>query len=775
MKPFYKNQNEKLSPKKSISRKKIFAFASILATLAIAYDLYVLYRDTQLARFPNRSFLHERLFDWRHFAASPPTPTDLIRYIKEFSNFDAKKLARIDLSINYKNLSNLECQRREKSRSNQCLDYKFKWSKGTLRTLGNDDNSYRVKIRAKGDRHLHFQDPANFSMKVDIKGDPRLWGMEEFSIQDPIIRNYTYEAFASEALRQEGIITPRHFYAKLFINGTDKGVKHFEEAVAKEMVESNQRRYGPTYSLNETSPDMPFELQDQKFWSQNNLPLAQRGLNILNNFESRPQDLRDNIVVEKWAKFFAFIDTFNLYHGALRKSVKYYLNPSYGKFEPVFVDGHIVPRWYDDFTFLDFLMNKHPECQWVCYDNERPFFEVFFGTLEQPNKPFIKLYLKHLKRYSSPEYINSFISHVDSYAYVRSELYRGFAKSDSIFHRSYIPHILSVDKIKKRANKIHSFLLDDANNLSKTLRLDAPSSQNKSTKFVQLGGKIYVDEDTRFEDMNILFDADTEFILASNTTLSFVNSTVKTSDNVRIMLSGEFQSMVVFESVSGNIFSLNADRLSQNSGNNRILYGGLNFINSNLYLDNLSVKNSLSEDGVNFIDSDVRLGRAKFENIQSDALDADFSKLAINNISCNRVNNDCLDISFSNVVVNTLEAFEVKDKALSAGEESSITLKNMFVKNSDMGVVAKDQSKVRLENFVVERTKVPIALFVKKPEFGPPSLIISQSTPDSVLAQSLISNDSILKVSNKTVKGLYSSEDVLNKLYGNEFGVKTVR
>ena len=233
--------------------------------------------------------------------------------------------------------------------------------------------------------------------------------------------------------------------------------------------------------------------------------------------------------------------------------------------------------------------------------------------------------------------------------------------------------------------------------------------------------------------------------------------------------------MVVFESVSGDIFSLNANKLAQNSGNSRILYGGLNFINSNLSLDYLAVNNSLSEDGVNFIDSDVHLGTVSFANIQSDALDADFSKLVINDISCKGVNNDCLDISFSDVVVNTLEAYEVKDKALSAGEKSSITLKNMLVKDSDMGVVAKDKSKVLLENLVVERTKVPIALFVKKPEFGPPSLIISQSTQASVIDQSLVSKDSLLKVDNKIIQGLYSSKDVLGKLYGNEFGVKTVR
>ena len=95
--------------------------------------------------------------------------------------------------------------------------------------------------------------------------------MEEFSIQDPIIRNYTYEAFSSEALRDEGIVTPRHFYAKLYLNGVNKGVKHFEETIARELIESNARRYGPTFSLNETSPvPKSFEVQDKKYWSESN-------------------------------------------------------------------------------------------------------------------------------------------------------------------------------------------------------------------------------------------------------------------------------------------------------------------------------------------------------------------------------------------------------------------------------------------------------------------------------------------------------------------------
>ena len=42
-------------------------------------------------------------------------------------------------------------------------------------------------------RPVHWKDKDKTSYKVDIRGDKRLWGMEEFSLQKPITRNYTYE------------------------------------------------------------------------------------------------------------------------------------------------------------------------------------------------------------------------------------------------------------------------------------------------------------------------------------------------------------------------------------------------------------------------------------------------------------------------------------------------------------------------------------------------------------------------------------------------------
>ena len=41
------------------------------------------------------------------------------------------------------------------------------------------------------------------SLKVDIRGRDRLFGMEEFSLQMPIIRNYTIEPLVANLLRNE--------------------------------------------------------------------------------------------------------------------------------------------------------------------------------------------------------------------------------------------------------------------------------------------------------------------------------------------------------------------------------------------------------------------------------------------------------------------------------------------------------------------------------------------------------------------------------------------
>ena len=77
------------------------------------------------------------------------------------------------------------------------------------------------------------------SLEVDIRGKDRYEGMEEFSLQMPVLRNYTYELFASNIVKNEDLISPRHEFVKLFVNGEYFGIRHVEEGFGRELVEAS--------------------------------------------------------------------------------------------------------------------------------------------------------------------------------------------------------------------------------------------------------------------------------------------------------------------------------------------------------------------------------------------------------------------------------------------------------------------------------------------------------------------------------------------------------
>ena len=154
---------------------------------------------------------------------------DLKYYASDFvSSFYSKnKLDKVELSIDYKNLTRLNCLRQS---LNNCGG---DWSQATL--ISNLDK-YKIKIKAKGDRGIHRIDLKKMSFKVDIKGEKRYLGMEEFAIQQPIIRNYTSEALLAKLVRDNKIASPRHYYVRLYLNGEYLGIRHIEESFSKELI-----------------------------------------------------------------------------------------------------------------------------------------------------------------------------------------------------------------------------------------------------------------------------------------------------------------------------------------------------------------------------------------------------------------------------------------------------------------------------------------------------------------------------------------------------------
>jgi len=74
---------------------------------------------------------------------------DISTYLKELiTSYDfGNKIERMDLKIDLKNISKLDCQRQGQQNCEDKI-----WAEGSLEV---NDQIYKVKLRAKGDRNLH--------------------------------------------------------------------------------------------------------------------------------------------------------------------------------------------------------------------------------------------------------------------------------------------------------------------------------------------------------------------------------------------------------------------------------------------------------------------------------------------------------------------------------------------------------------------------------------------------------------------------------------------
>ena len=82
------------------------------------------------------------------------------------------------------------------------------------------------------------------SFKVDMIGNDRLYGLEEFSLQKPIIRNYSLEIIASKVMLFNNILASKTKIIDLYLNGENLGIYHLEEGFSKEILELNKKKMG---------------------------------------------------------------------------------------------------------------------------------------------------------------------------------------------------------------------------------------------------------------------------------------------------------------------------------------------------------------------------------------------------------------------------------------------------------------------------------------------------------------------------------------------------
>ncbi|WP_209401169.1 hypothetical protein [Pseudozobellia sp. WGM2] len=198
------------------------------------------------------------------------------------------------------------------------------------------------------------------------------------------------------------------------------------------------------------------------------------------------------------------------------------------------------------------------------------------------------------------------------------------------------------------------------------------------------------------------------------------------------------------------------------------LSGSVNFNETHVDINNCLFADNRSEDALNIINSTFTLDSSTFENTFSDSFDGDFVKGSISNSTFNNSGNDGIDVSGSTIALKNIVINNPSDKGLSAGEGSTMTGNSVTINGGEIGVVSKDLSEIDLSEIAIKNTRLAIACFQKKSEYGPGKIVLKNILFSENEVAHLIAPESVFILDNIPVEE--KVEGVIDKMYGNEYG-----
>jgi len=210
---------------------------------------------------------------------------------------------------------------------------------------------------------------------------------------------------------------------------------------------------------------------------------------------------------------------------------------------------------------------------------------------------------------------------------------------------------------------------------------------------------------------------------------------------------------------------INSKNNNFNNLNSLRIYGALNFYKTYVEIVNLDCSNISSEDALNLINSKFFIKNSIFSNINSDAIDFDFSNGKIDNIKFNNIFNDALDFSGSNVKIKNITANNVVDKVISAGENSNLEIDNLNLKNSFIGIANKDGSILKVKNSFFQNVRMPLAGYLKKNFYRKGFMHVTNSVFNNFDNKFILSKESSIYIDGEKLTTNKKNKQILDIIY----------
>jgi hypothetical protein len=347
---------------------------------------------------------------------------------------------RITIDINFENYQKILYKRA------QFLDESFFFSSGedfVPAKIRYGDQELDVELRLKGDSPEHLLGD-KWSMRIKVKDDNTLFGMETFSIQNPRTRQYVNEFIFHEALKREGVLSLRYDFVEVVLNGENRGIFAIEEHFDKQLIESNSRKEGVIIKFNEDEwykelaqlegKNYYADLEEIEFkeelernylesaFFESNVdtfkkktvledPVASaqfdKAVSLLESFKKGDLKTHEVFDVDKMAKYYAIVSLLGAEHAGEWTNIRFYYNPITSMLEPIGFDAN------SGVITLRISERYFPECLHfnlgVCDNKGESYYDLIFR-----DPVFFEKYVGELERVSTVGYLDSLFGDLDS-------------------------------------------------------------------------------------------------------------------------------------------------------------------------------------------------------------------------------------------------------------------------------------------------------------------------------------------------------------------------
>jgi len=642
------------------------------------------------------------------------------------------------------------------------LDKHKKKFDANIKTLFNNNTecTFSAKVRISGDYKDHISGiPLITSLDVKLTSG-NIGSTVKFKLFIPHTRDGDNEIFTSAFMKELGFLSPITYYVPIKLNGQSANLM-FQEKVAKEFLEIRNLREAPILEGDERFAFTNKKAFDDRFilarvvnknWAEKGLTslnIAKDSLATLNKSylkylsaqhiykDENPlffNHLHKESSIDRNKEFKAIMLAIGAGHGLHPGDRKFYYDPMYKKFKPIYYDGNsTILKLKDSLDKLQSLGNK----LYFLRGNSGLKGDDIIGakaalkSLETFNKKSFYNKLKQLGLNYTLSDISTIVNRVSKNLKTMIEFTGKQIESQYI---PYFSHYKNTERNKRLVFSTEEDLrieiceLDltrceyDILSINKYAKLLQGRYSNKGSDYIFIG-----DKQEYKTGLNVATSDEKQiFNLNQNTKLTaygkpkiIINKKSKTirinqsNSNDRILIkNGKMEGWSIYFSGAKNTKTGSKQRFNQN-----LLTGCLTMADMLIKNINIKVDQSSCEDGLNLIRVNGNANNVAIDDAFSDAIDADFSRIDFKKISITNAGNDCVDFSSGQYSIQNATLSQCKDKAVSVGEKSTLSINNIEVSHSNAGLVAKDSSIIKANTVAVDNTKTCFSAYNKKQEF----------------------------------------------------------